>query len=387
MHGSSFPSISLSMRLLAHLLPWLLAALLIWLSLPIWLGLLAGALGSVLATFLLGRQQSVEVEPTPEQIPLPLEELDVFAFALATHGNSMVSEVDKVDSLLSNAISEISQAFVSLSQNIEAQYLLSNSLIERYSDNNTTANENSFKAFVETTQNTLGFFVESTIETSRISMQLVERMEHITSKIDQILKASGDMDSIAKQTNLLALNAAIEAARAGEAGRGFAVVADEVRALSKRSTEFSEAINIYTRGVYDDLKQAEDAVSQLAAKDMSFALSSKKQVEQMLNNLHGLNNHTLDVVTELGELSQTIGGTVNRALTAMQFQDMCSQLLELMRKYCNKLVLYASALSTLSAREAEQQLPELRAANETFKQPPHNPVAQTNLSAGGIDLF
>jgi methyl-accepting chemotaxis protein len=218
-------------------------------------------------------------------------------------------------------------------------------------------------------------------------MQLVERMEHITSKIDQILKASGDMDSIAKQTNLLALNAAIEAARAGEAGRGFAVVADEVRALSKRSTEFSEAINIYTRGIYDDLKQAEDAVSQLAAKDMSFALSSKKQVEQMLNNLHGLNNHTLDVVTELGELSQTIGGTVNRALTAMQFQDMCSQLLELMRKYCNKLVLYSSALSALSARDAEQQLPELRAANETFKQPPHNPVAQTNLSAGGIDLF
>jgi hypothetical protein len=77
MHGSSFPSISLSMRLLAHLLPWLLTALLIWLSLPIWLGLLAGALGSVLATFLLSRQQSVAVESTPEQIPLPLEELDV----------------------------------------------------------------------------------------------------------------------------------------------------------------------------------------------------------------------------------------------------------------------------------------------------------------------
>ena len=387
MHGLSSVTPPLSLRLLTQTLPWLLVGLLLWLSVPVWLCLLVGALGSVIATAALEPRQTAETDPAADASSLPLDELNAFAQSLDTHGHTMVNELSKVDSLLHNAISEISQSFMNLSQNIETQHQLSNSLIDRYSGHSTKSGEVNFKTFVEMTQNTLGFFVESTIETSRISMQLVERMELITQKIGLILKSSSDMDSIAKQTNLLALNAAIEAARAGEAGRGFAVVADEVRALSNRSTEFSEVINNHISGVYEDLKKAEDAVSQLAAKDMSFALSSKKQVENMLSNLHSLNEHTLDVVTELGQLSQAIGGTVNQALTAMQFQDMCSQLLELMRKYCNKLVVYSTSLNSLSSFEPAQQLPELRAANEAFKQPPHNPVAQSNLAAGGIDLF
>ncbi|PTS85102.1 chemotaxis transducer [Pseudomonas sp. HMWF032] len=387
MHGLSSATPPLSLRLLSQALPWLLVGLLLWLSVPLWLCLLVGALGSLIATVAFERRQTDETDTAADTPALPLDELNAFAQSLDAHGHTMVNELSKVDGLLHNAISEISQSFMNLSQNIETQHQLSNSLIDRYSGQSTESGEVNFKTFVEMTQNTLGFFVESTIETSRISMQLVERMEQITEKIGLILKSSSDMDSIAKQTNLLALNAAIEAARAGEAGRGFAVVADEVRALSNRSTEFSEVINNHISGVYEDLKKAEEAVSRLAAKDMSFALSSKKQVENMLGNLHSLNGHTLTTVTELGELSKSIGGTVSQALTAMQFQDMCSQLLELMRKYCNKLVVYSASVSALSASEPAQQLPALRAANEAFKKPPHNPVAQSDLAAGGIDLF
>ena len=387
MHGLPSATPSLSLRLLTHTLPWLLVGLLLWLSVPVWLCLLVGALGSVIATVVLEHRQTTETDTAADTNTLPLDELDAFAQSLNTHGHTMVNELSKVDSLLHNAISEISQSFMNLSQNIETQHQLSSSLIDRYSGNSTSSGEINFQTFVDTTQNTLGFFVESTIETSRISMQLVERMELITQKIGLILKSSSDMDSIAKQTNLLALNAAIEAARAGEAGRGFAVVADEVRALSNRSTEFSDVINTHISGVYEDLKKAEDAVAHLAAKDMTFALSSKKQVENMLEHLHSINGHTLMVVTELGELSQSVGGTVNQALTAMQFQDMCSQLIELVRKYCNKLVVYSAAVSALSASDPAHQLPALRAANEELKQPPHNPVAQSDLAAGGIDLF
>ncbi|MBX9764173.1 MAG: hypothetical protein K2Y24_14285 [Pseudomonadaceae bacterium] len=159
MHGLSPASPSFSMRLLVQALPWLLAGLLIWLAVPTWLCLLIGAIGSLAATFVFDRRQAVEVDPGADTTSLPLDELNAFAQSLDTHGHTMVNELSKVDNLLHNAISEISQSFMNLSQNIETQHQLSNSLIDRYSENSNTTGEINFKTFVDTTQNTLGFCV------------------------------------------------------------------------------------------------------------------------------------------------------------------------------------------------------------------------------------
>ncbi|WP_061239988.1 methyl-accepting chemotaxis protein [Ectopseudomonas composti] len=116
---------------------------------------------------------------------------------------------------------------------------------------------------------------------NRVVQQAVEQIDSLASEVEQSAKAMADLNqesarigsvlevirSVAEQTNLLALNAAIEAARAGEQGRGFAVVADEVRALAKRAQESTEEIESLIAGLQ---RMAKGAVQQMdSSRDLT----------------------------------------------------------------------------------------------------------------------
>ncbi|MSM41389.1 MAG: HAMP domain-containing protein [Geobacter sp.] len=141
--------------------------------------------------------------------------------------------------------------------------------------------------------------VESTVSVmNRIAgkvKQSAATIEVLGKKSDQIGEIIVAIQDIADQTNLLALNAAIEAARAGEQGRGFAVVADEVRALAERTTKATREIGEMIKGIQSDTKGAVSAMEE-GVKEVAAGTSEAARSGDALNEiLEQINSVTMQV--------------------------------------------------------------------------------------------
>lgn len=152
---------------------------------------------------------------------------------------------------------------------------------------------------VEETMNMLN----QQVEKSKKDAILVQQLAETAQKIGTITLT---IEDIASQTNLLALNAAIEAARAGEAGKGFAVVADEVRALSSRTSKSTQEITKMVMQVQADAKVANDAMQQSAAV--------MDQISVETGKMHSVLSEVTDKVRE-------VNSQINQISTAAEEQS------------------------------------------------------------------
>jgi methyl-accepting chemotaxis protein len=158
----------------------------------------------------------------------------------------------------------------------------------------------------------------------------MEKLGESSTRIGEIISV---IDDIADQTNLLALNAAIEAARAGEQGRGFAVVADEVRKLAERTTEATKQIADMIKGIQNETQNAVKVMNvgnqevtngiQLAdkaGKSLNEIVLSSQDVQMMINQIAAASEEQSSTSEQIAKNVQSINQVTNES--AKRIQDI-----------------------------------------------------------------
>lgn len=178
-------------------------------------------------------------------------------------------------------------------------------------------------------------------------------IEALGVRSDQIGEIVGAIEDIADQTNLLALNAAIEAARAGEQGRGFAVVADEVRALAERTTkatqEICEMIKAIQRDTHEAVKAMDEGVREVE-KGAESSRKSGRALEEILERINEVTMQVNQIATAAEEQTATTGEVTSNIQQINEVVHITAQGAEETAKAAAQLAGQAQQLQTLVGR-------------------------------------
>ncbi len=167
--------------------------------------------------------------------------------------------------------------------------------------------------------------------------QILSEINNLSTIAEELSKMGDEVAGIASQTNLLALNAAIEAARAGEAGRGFAVVADEVRTLSTRSGETGARITKTIEQVNETLQNTLEKTQDFTKQDALIINAAEETIKEVINNYSNAGEKIILSANQLEQENTAVQIAIDDVLVSLQFQDRVSQILGHVFDDMNKL--------------------------------------------------
>ncbi len=257
--------------------------------------------------------------------------------------SDMSQQVDQMTEQTTRLIDEISASIANINSGIEeissgAENVAKNATKLAESAERLTQKGQKASSSIEN----LAKNIDQVARVSRDSMAVTEKLLQMSKHIETV---TATIYSIAEQTNLLALNAAIEAARAGEAGRGFAVVADEIRKLAEQSRRSTQTIS-------DTLKELSELVTAVANGGVQIA-------EELKNSIKKMDETSGDIGQILHEIDKFVSLTNDLAATSEEQSGAVQELVTASEKIVRSAELLKHTFSDVSAL-VERQVSETK---------------------------
>jgi len=341
-------------------------------------------------------------QPSPEHTRILREQdqlLTELRSFVGTEIDGSRSEIERARDLIRQAVAGLGGSFDAMNRKSRQQNQALARIVDRAGEDGPAGLD--VARFAQHASHQMEQLVEALEQVSGQSSNTVQHIDQMAQHLDGIFALLEDVKSIADQTNLLALNAAIEAARAGEAGRGFAVVADEVRNLSERSTTFNEQIRKLAHSSKDAIAKVRETVTHMASRDMDRSREARHEAAAMVDSVAQINASLGDGMREVSECARAIDASVAEAVRALQFEDIATQSLGGVHVHLDRLTAInreAMSLQELLHRNGgvmdeemvvalQRTGSRLREMRVEWERPPHKPVAQQSMGAGTVELF
>ncbi len=246
----------------------------------------------------------------------------------------LLSEKARIVPVLANQLREVTEQTENAALEIGERFM---NIVERANNQTARASEavgsfagsgNNSTTLIELSKKVLTSVIERLKESTANEQQTLDNIRIVIEDTANIKKAVSEIEYIADQTNLLALNAAIEAARAGEHGRGFAVVADEVRRLSDRSNTAADDVHKRISKVEAHIKEIYERTETGTSESAARSHEAESVVTETLQKLDAVMQEAGSRIDELTRETGTLAQDISSVVISMQFQDITRQRIE-----------------------------------------------------------